>query len=43
MKIMTKIAALFALLGSSAAYAAGGERVHAACCALGACCGMGCC
>jgi hypothetical protein len=43
MKIATRIAALFALLGSSAAYAATGEQVHAACCALGVCCGLGCC
>lgn len=43
MKMMTKIAALAALLTSSAAMAAVPQVVAEACCAIGVCCGMACC
>lgn len=43
MKIAAKLAALFALVSSSAAYAADPAQFAAACCALGACCGLPCC
>ncbi len=43
MKIASKIAALMALVTSSAAFAAGPAQLVDACCALGVCCGMGCC
>jgi phosphoribosylformylglycinamidine (FGAM) synthase-like amidotransferase family enzyme len=43
MKLMAKIAALAALLTSSAAMAAVPQAVAEACCAIGVCCGMLCC
>ncbi len=43
MKLVTKIAALAALLTSSAAMAAMPQAVADACCAIGVCCGMTCC
>lgn len=43
MKMMTKIAALTALLSSSAAMAAIPQAIAETCCAIGMCCGMLCC
>lgn len=43
MKTMTKLAALAALLTSSAAMAAMPQAIAEACCAIGVCCGMACC
>ena len=43
MSMITKIAALAALLSSGAAMAANPQAVAEACCAIGACCGMLCC
>jgi len=43
MNLLTKIAALTALISSQAAMAAIPQTVAEACCAVGACCGMLCC
>ncbi|MFU7528915.1 hypothetical protein [Qipengyuania sp. ASV99] len=43
MKLITKFAALSALLTSTAAMAANNEAVAEACCALAMCCGLPCC
>lgn len=43
MKLITRIAALSALLTSTAAMAANHEVLAEACCALAMCCGLPCC